>query len=161
VEPEPIIGRVTAPAIAIDLDRTLGDTGQLWRDWLASAARVLAVDVEALPADRGEAAAALDGAGGNWRVLLERYAEDRAPVYLRPDAAASAALRRIAAEGTRIGVFTDAPVELAQVALSQLGATRRVSRLEAGSGALDRLLAELGAGTAVIRARSELVGAAA
>ena len=76
----------------------LGDTRPLWRDWLADAARVL--DVEGLPEDRAAAAAELDARGaGNWRTLLERFAEDRAPVYLRPAAEVSAALRRLQAEG--------------------------------------------------------------
>ena len=116
--------------LAIELD-VLGDTRQLWRDWLDDAARVL--DVEGLPADRAAAAAELDARGaGNWRTLLERYAEDRAPVYLRPAAEVSAALRRLQAEGVRLAVFTDAPAELARVALSQLGAARRVDARRGG-----------------------------
>ena len=83
--------------LAIELD-VLGDTRPLWRDWLADAARVL--DVEGLPDDRAAAAAELDARGaGNWRTLLERFAEDRAPVYLRPAAEVSAALRRLQGEG--------------------------------------------------------------
>ena len=110
--------------LAIELE-VLGDTRQLWRDWLDDASRVL--DVEGLPEDRAAAAAELDARGaGNWRTLLERYAEDRAPVYLRPAAEVSAALRGLQAEGVRLAVFTDAPAELARVALSQLGAARRV-----------------------------------
>ena len=137
--------------LAIELD-VLGDTRPLWRDWLADAARVL--DVEGLPEDRAAAAAELDARGaGNWRTLLERYAEDRAPVYLRPAAEVSAALRRLQAEGVRLAVFTDAPAELARIALSQLGAARRIDALEAGAGALERL----GADVTVVRTRDELV----
>ena len=149
---------VTPPAaLAIDLDGVLGDMRRLWDDWLAEVGRVLGVDTATLPADRGEAAALLDSGGaGNWRTLLERFAEDRAPVYLRPSAEASAALRRLAASGTLVGVFSDAPGELVRVALSQLGADRRVDSVETGSGALDRLLATLGHGTVVIRTREEL-----
>ena len=146
-------------ALAIDLDGALGDTGALWRDWLADAARVLPVDVSSLPDDRVAAAAALDAEGGNWRTLLERFAEERAPVYLRRDAAVTTALRRLEAAGAELGVYTDAPVELARIALAHLGAARRVSRLEAGSGALERLVAELGAGTVVVATRDGLVGA--
>ena len=131
--------------LAVELD-VLGDTRPLWRDWLADAARVL--DVEGLPDDRAAAAAELDARGaGNWRTLLERFAEDRAPVYLRPAADVSAALRRLQAEGTRIVVFTDAPAELAHVALAQLGATRRIERLEVGPPPAD---------ATVIRSRAEL-----
>jgi phosphoglycolate phosphatase-like HAD superfamily hydrolase len=148
------------PAFAIDLDGAIGDTRGLWSDWLADAARVLPLDVEQLPDDRGGAAATLDAQAGNWRVLLERFAEERAPVYLRPRAETSAALRRLEAAGARLGVFTDAPLELAQVALSQLGASRRVSLVTTGSGALERLVAELGEGAAIVRTSDQLVAAA-
>ncbi|HET6623276.1 MAG TPA: hypothetical protein VFG70_02000 [Gaiellaceae bacterium] len=144
-------------AVAIDLDGALGDTRPLWSAWLSSAAPILGVDPEALPADRGEAAAELDRrGGGNWRTLLERFSEERAPVYLRRDAAAAAALRAIAADDRAIGVFTDAPETLARVALAQLGADRRVAALETGEGALERLLARLGADAVVVRTRAEL-----
>ena len=143
--------------LLIDLDGALGDTRPLWRDWLAAAARLLAIDPTSLPADRGAAADALDAAGaGNWRILLERFAEDRAPVYLRPDATTSAALRRLAAREVRLGVFTDAPAELARVALAQLGAARRVSAVETGTGALERLRAALGLDADIARTRHEL-----
>ena len=105
-----------------------------------------------MPEDRGAAAAELDRRGaGNWRVLLERFGEERAPVYLRRDPSASAALRALGTAGREIGVFTDAPEPLARVALAQLGADRRVSALETGDGALERLLARLGADAVVVR----------
>ena len=87
---------------------------------------------------------------------LARFAEDRAPVYLRPDAEVSAALRELAARGDRLGVFTDAPEPLARIAVSQLGADRRIEALETGAGALERLLAELGPDTLVVRDRTAL-----
>ena len=90
---------------------------------------------------------------GNWQVLLERFAEDRAPVYFRPNADASAALRRLQAAGVSLGVFTDAPEPLARIALEHLGAARRLDAWEAGAGALERLLARLGPDTAVLRTR--------
>jgi phosphoglycolate phosphatase-like HAD superfamily hydrolase len=77
-------------------------------------------------------------------------------VYLRPDADTSATVRRLAATGMRLGVFTDAPAALAEVVLAHTGATRRVTRLEAGDGALERLLEVLGAETAVVRSREDL-----
>jgi len=145
-------------AVAIDLDGALGDTRPLWRDWVEDVSRRARLEVE-LPDDRAEAAAVLDGALPNWRDLLERFAENHAPVYLRPDAAASGALRRLHGAGTRLGVFTDAPEPLARVALAQLGASRRVDAVETGAGALDRLLAQLGPDAKVVRSAVDLAGA--
>jgi phosphoglycolate phosphatase-like HAD superfamily hydrolase len=152
-------------AVAIDLDGALGDTGPLWDEFLADAARRFAsiapLDPAALPADRGAAAEELDAwaaAGvGDWRAALGRFAEDRAPIYLRPNAEASAALRALAAAGTRLGVFTDAPEPLARIALAQLGAARRVELLETGAGARERVLAALGDKTTVASTHDDLV----
>ena len=147
-------------AVLIDLDGALGDTRLLWDDWLGGAARMLGVDQASLPADRGVASIELDAAGvGNWRVLLERFAAERAPVYLRPSADVSAALRRLAASDRPLGVFTDAPVELARVAVAQLGAARRITALETGAGALERLTAAYGSEATVVRTREQLVAA--
>ena len=143
--------------LAIDLD-ALGDTHALWSAWLDSVRGVLAIDPESLSEDRGRASEELDAAGaGNWRTLLERFAEDHAPAYLRRDAATSTALRELAAQGAALGVFTDAPEPLARVASAQLGAARRVSVLEAGAGALDRVLEVLGPGAVVVRTRDDLL----
>lgn len=148
-------------ALLIDLDGALGDTRALWNDWLAGAAKVLGIDRGDIPEDRGVAAEVLDAAGaGNWRSLLERFAEERAPVYLRPSAEVSAALRRLSASGRRLGAFTDAPPELASVALAQLGAARRLDAVEAGGGSLVRLRARLGADGVVISTRAELAAVA-
>ena len=152
-------------AVAIDLDGALGDTRPLWQEFLADAARrfgsISPLEPTTLPADRGAAALELDAWAssgvGDWRGALERFAEDRAPVYLRPDGEASAALRSLAAAGTRLGVFTDAPEPLARVALAQLGASRRVESLETGAGARERLLAHLGPDTTVAPTREDLV----
>jgi phosphoglycolate phosphatase-like HAD superfamily hydrolase len=146
-------------AVAIDLDRALGDTRPLWDDWLEDVSRRARLDID-LPHDRPLAAAALDAALPNWPDLLERFAEDRAPVYLRPDARASAALRRLHEEGARVGVFTDAPEPLARVAVAHLGAARRIDTLTFGAGALERLLTELGPGAQVVRSTRELAAAA-
>lgn len=149
--------------VALELD-VLGDTHPLWADWLADAARrfrsIAELDVDALPADRGRAAEELDRWAdrgvGDWRGALERFAEDRAPVYLRPDAEISARLRELQSAGATLGVFTDAPEPLARVALSQLGAARRVDFVESGAGALDRLLERLGPGAVVVSSRDGL-----
>jgi phosphoglycolate phosphatase-like HAD superfamily hydrolase len=152
-------------AIAIDLDGVLGDTRPLWDAWLEDAARrfrsIAPLDVAALPANRAAAAENLDrwaeGGVGDWRAALARFAEDRAPVYLRPSAEVSAALRALAADGSsRLGVFTDAPEALARVAVAQLGADRRIEALETGAGALDRLRERFGPETVVVREPSQL-----
>jgi phosphoglycolate phosphatase-like HAD superfamily hydrolase len=132
-------------ALAIELDSVLGDTGPLWDAWLVDVSRRAQVDPERL-----------DEELPNWRDLLTRFAEDHAPIYFRPDAAATSALRRLSADGVRLGVFTDAPQELAEIAVSHLGAARRIEILEAGPGALERLLTRLGPGTRVVRTVAEL-----
>jgi phosphoglycolate phosphatase-like HAD superfamily hydrolase len=106
--------------------------------------------------DRADAAERLDELVANWPALLQRFAEDHAPVYLRRRAEASAALRRFQAAGYRIGAFTDAPEPLARVAVEQLGAARRLDVLEAGRGARERLLAALGDDTVVVTSQEEL-----
>lgn len=151
-------------ALAIDLDGVLGNTRPLWEAWLEDAARrfrtIAELEVAALAHDRGEAAAELDRwaeAGiGDWRASLERFAEDRAPVYLRPNAETNAALRVASARGVRVGVFTDAPDGLARLALAHLSAARHVDALETGAGARERLLARLGPDTRVVSTRGEL-----
>jgi phosphoglycolate phosphatase-like HAD superfamily hydrolase len=152
-------------AVAIDLDGVLGDTRPLWRAFLEDAARRFAaitpLDPAALPADRAAAAEHLDrwaaGGVGDWRGALERFAEDHAPIYMRPNATANAALRALAVAGYRIGIFTDAPEPLARVALAHLGAARRVTALEAGAGAEERLRVRLGGDAEVARTADDLV----
>lgn len=152
-------------AVAIDLDGALADTRPLWRDWLKDAARRFAsiakLELDALPEDRAQAALALDrwaaGGVGDWRSALERFTEDRAPVYVRPSAEASAALRRLEAAGIRLGVFSDAPEPLARIVLAHLGVGRRVEALETGAGALGHLLERLGEDTELVRTRDELL----
>ena len=150
--------------IAIDLDGVLGDTRPLWNDWLADAARrfrsIAPLDPAELPENRAEAARQLDAWAeqgvGDWRGALGRFAEDRAPVYLRPDAEVSAALRELASRGHRLGAFTDAPEALARIAVAQLGADRRIAELETGEGAFERVLQMLGPDAIVVRERSAL-----
>ena len=132
-------------ALAVDL-AALGDVEPLWRDWLEDARRRFLID-----------GTDLDQELPNWRQLLERYAEDRAPVYFRRDADVTAALRRLQAGGTSVGVFTEAPEELARIALSHLGGDRRVDALETGAGARERVLRRLGANVRVVSTREELL----
>jgi hypothetical protein len=150
----------TTRALAIELD-ALGDTRALWLAWLESARGVLDVDTDELPADRADAAVALDRAGaGNWRTLLARFSEDHAPAYLRRDAATSARLQALVDDGTTLGVFTDAPEELARTALAQLGASRRIAALETGDGAFERLLDVIGRDAILVRTRADLLNRA-
>jgi phosphoglycolate phosphatase-like HAD superfamily hydrolase len=141
-------------AVALELDGVLTDTRPLWNDWLEDAARRARVDLDAVPADRGAAVPVLDELLGDWRPLLERFAADRAPIHFRPRADTGAVLRGLQAAGVRIGVFTDAPRELAELALAHVGAARRVETV----GSLDDVLAALGDGAVVVRSRDELAG---
>ena len=160
----PAVDDASRSAVALDLDGVLGDTRPLWDDWLVDVARrfrtIAELDVTALPDDRAQAAELLDRWAehgiGDWRASLERFAEDRAPVYLRPNAETSAALRTAAARGLRVGVFTDAPEPLARLALAHLGAARHVHALETGAGARERLLARLGSDARLVGSRAEL-----
>ena len=144
-------------AIAVDLDGALGDTKPLWHAFLDDAARRFAtiapLDPTALPEDRAAAASELDrwaaGGIGDWRRALERFAEDNAPVHLRPDPAANAALRALRAAGHEIRVVTDAPEPLARVALRHLGVARYV----------DGLAERAESGETVVTTRDELVEA--
>ena len=138
-------------ALALDLDAVLADTRPLWRDWLEDVSRRTRIELD-LPQDRVAAAALLDERLGDWRPLLERFAAERGPVHFRPRAETSAQLRRLQDAGVRIGVFTDAPRELALIALAHTGVARRVTAV----GTLDEVLRELGAGATVVRSRAEL-----
>ena len=140
-------------ALALDLDGVLADTRPLWDAWLEDAARRTRVELD-VPADREEAAVVLDGALGDWRPLLARFAADRAPLSIRPRPDTNAALRRLAAAGARIGVFSDAPRELVEIALAHAGAARQVEVV----GTLADVQAALGGEVVVVRLRKELAG---
>jgi phosphoglycolate phosphatase-like HAD superfamily hydrolase len=141
------------PAIALDLDGVLADTRTLWDAWLEDAARRARVELD-VPEDREAAAGVLDEALGDWRPLLARFAADRAPLWIRPRPDTNAALRRLSAAGARIGVFSDAPRELAQLALAHAGASRLVEVV----GTLAEVRAALGDDLVVVRSREELAG---
>ncbi len=154
-------------AVAVDLDRVLGDTRPLWRAFVEDAARryapIAPLDRAALSEDRAVAASELDSwaaAGvGDWRKALERFAEDHASIYLRPDPGVNAAVRRLAA-GYRVGVVTDAPETLARIALAQLGIARAVDAIETGAGALERIRERYGSDVRVIRTAEALAALA-
>jgi phosphoglycolate phosphatase-like HAD superfamily hydrolase len=152
--------------LALDFDAVLADTRPLWREWLEDAARrfrsIAVLEPSALPEDRAEAARVLDrwaDAGvGDWRGALERFAEDRAPLFFRPVPATNAALRRLRAAGAVLGAFSDAPEPLLRVALAHVGLARELTVVAAGEGAERRVVEELGAEARVIRSRDELYG---
>jgi phosphoglycolate phosphatase-like HAD superfamily hydrolase len=140
-------------ALALDLDGVLADTRPLWQAWLEDASRRARVELE-VPEDREAAAVVLDEALGDWRPLLARFAADRAPVWIRPRGHTNAALRRLAASGARIGVFSDAPRELAEIALAHAGAARQVEVV----GTLAEVRRALGEGAVVVESRQQLAG---
>jgi phosphoglycolate phosphatase-like HAD superfamily hydrolase len=142
---------VAGLALALDLDGVLADTRPLWDAWLEDAARRTRVELD-VPADREAAAGALDDALGDWRPLLALFAADRAPLWIRPRPDTNTALRRLSAAGARIGVFSDAPRELVDIALAHAGAARQVELV----GTLAEVKAALGAETVVVRSREEL-----
>lgn len=143
--------------VTVDLDRALGDTRPLWDAFLADAARRFAsiapLDPVSLPRDRRAASRRLDewaaNGVGDWRGALTRFAEDHAPVYLRPDPSANSALRALRRRGARVVAVTDAPEELADVALAHLGLSRSVDAVHPPS-----------AGGAPIASAAELARAA-
>lgn len=138
-------------AIAVDLDAVLGDTGPLWQAWLEDAERRYRVQ---LGTDADEAR--LDDRLGNWRPLLERFAEDHARVYLRPNADANTELRRLEAAGFRVGAYTGAPEPLARVAAAHLGVARRLETIEAGVGSRERLLGRYGESVLLVESLDDL-----
>jgi phosphoglycolate phosphatase-like HAD superfamily hydrolase len=140
-------------AIALDLDGVLADTRPLWDAWLEDAARRARVELE-VPADREAAAPVLDEALGDWRPLLVRFAADRAPLWIRPRPDTNAALRRLSARGAGIGVFSDAPRELVEIALAHAGAARQVQVV----GTLAEVQAALGGEAVAVYSRKQLVG---
>jgi phosphoglycolate phosphatase-like HAD superfamily hydrolase len=141
------------PGFALDLDGVLADTRPLWDAWLEDAARRVRVELD-VPDDREAAAVVLDEALGDWRPLLARFASDRAPLWIRPRPDTNAALRRLRAGGARIGVFSDAPRELIDIALAHAGAAREFEV----AGTLAEVRAALGTDVVVVGSRAALMG---
>jgi phosphoglycolate phosphatase-like HAD superfamily hydrolase len=137
--------------LALDIDGVLADTRPLWDAWIEDAARRTRVELE-VPADREAAAAVLDEALGDWRPLLTRFAADRAPLWIRPRPDTNATLRRLTAAGARLGAFSDAPRELAEIALAHAGAARQVEVV----GTRTEVLGELGEDAVVVKSRRQL-----
>ena len=131
---------MSAPTVAVELDAVLADTRPVWDAFLEHLARRFAaiepLDPSSLAHDRTRAATELDAWAasgvGDWRGQLTRFAEDHLPVYIRPDARASTALRAVVSAGTRLKVVSDAPQELVDVAASHLGLARLSVPCEGG-----------------------------
>ena len=130
-------------AVAVDLD-ALGDTRPLWQRLPRRRGPPLRVDRAARPGRaprrprRGRRRARPLGGGrvGDWRGALERFAEDRAPVYLRPSAEANAALRALAAAQASASASSRTRPSRSPASRSRTsGAARRVELLETGAGA--------------------------
>ena len=129
----------------------LADTRPVWDAWLEDASRRARVEL-VVPDDREEAAGILDAELGDWRPLLDRFAADRAPLWFRPRAETNGMLRRLSAAGARIGAFTDAPRELAELALAHTGAVRYVETI----GTLGDVRAVLGDNAILVISREAL-----
>ena len=107
---------MSGPSVSVDLDGALADTRPVWHAFLEHLARRFAaiepLDPASLAHDRTQAAAELDAWAasgvGDWRGQLTRFAEDHLPVYVRPDARASAALRSLSTAGVELIVSSDA-----------------------------------------------------
>jgi phosphoglycolate phosphatase-like HAD superfamily hydrolase len=104
----------------------------LWRAALEHLARryaaIRALDVSTLPADRTEAAAALDAwdGGAGWRREVGRYYDDHARLHLRRDPSTGALLRRLRADGSQLGAYGAGPREASEAVLRFLGLDRRL-----------------------------------
>jgi FMN phosphatase YigB (HAD superfamily) len=104
----------------------------LWRAALEHLQRRYAaireLDLTALPGDRTAAAAALDAwdGGAGWRREVGRFYDDHARLHLRRDPATGALLRRLRADGSRLGAYGAGPREASEAVLRFLGLDRRL-----------------------------------
>jgi phosphoglycolate phosphatase-like HAD superfamily hydrolase len=135
-------------------EEALADTGRLFADAVDALARKLGrvkpLDVAALPADHAAAVDALarwgDGDVSTWELELGRFYDDHVPLYLRPDAALNATVRRLEREGVRLGAWSPGPQDAAGSVIRFLGLTRRLEavRVDRSADAPVALAAELG-----------------
>ncbi len=122
----------------------------LWRAWLEDAQRRYRVEL-----DDGVDEASLDAAVGNWRVLLKRFAEACASTCgptRRPTRSSAASPQPASASA----LLHPSRSRSRAVAAAHLGVARRLERLEAGPGALERLLDAVGRDAVVVGSLAEL-----
>jgi FMN phosphatase YigB (HAD superfamily) len=115
-------------------ERALAPGGdEIWPAALEHLARRFAsirrLDIAAVPA-RESAVASLEAwAGGDvssWRLELGRFYDDHARLHLRRDPATGALLRRLRADGSRVGAYGEGPREASETVLRFLGLDRRL-----------------------------------
>ncbi|MDX6532920.1 MAG: hypothetical protein QOF68_664 [Gaiellales bacterium] len=127
---------------------------RLWADAVAHLARKLGrvkpLDPATISGDRCQAIGELQEWAGDeatsWRVELARYYEEHIPVYLRPDPALNAVVRRLGASGIRLAAWSPGPPEVGVIVTHYLGLSRHLEaeRVEADPLGPVNLGAELG-----------------
>jgi phosphoglycolate phosphatase-like HAD superfamily hydrolase len=142
--------------VVVFAEDALAPTAALWDASVAHVARKLGrvkpLDAGALPRERAAAIPALDHwAGGEvstWRAEIGRFFEEHVPVYLRPDPALNATLRRLRAAGIRVGCWSPGPLEATRPLVHFLGVARRLDDVvcDPDPSAAATLAARLGAG---------------
>jgi FMN phosphatase YigB (HAD superfamily) len=125
----------TATAVVFSEDALAPGAASLWGAALEHLARRYAairpLDLAGLPDDRTAAAAELDSwdAGTTWRRELGRFYDDHARLHLRRDPATGALLRRLRADGSRVGAYGEGPREASEAVLRFLGLDRRLDAI--------------------------------
>jgi len=127
---------------------------RLWADAVAHLARKLgrvkALDVDTISSDRCTAIGQLEEWAGDeatsWRVELARYYEEHIPVYLRPDPALNAVVRRLGSSGVPLAAWSPGPPEVGAIVTHFLGLSRHLQaeRVEASPLGPVNLATELG-----------------
>jgi phosphoglycolate phosphatase-like HAD superfamily hydrolase len=127
---------------------------RLWADAVVHLARKLGrvkpLDPDAISSDRCLAIGQLEDWAGDeatsWRVELARYYEEHIPVYLRPDPALNAVIRRLGASGVRLAAWSPGPPEIGVIVTHFLGLSRHLEaeRVEPDPAGPVNLGAELG-----------------
>lgn len=134
----------------------LAPTSRLFADAVAALVRKLGrvkpLDPADLPRERAGALDALRRWAGDdvttWEHELGRYVDEHAPLYLRPDPALNAAVRRLARDGVQLAAWSPGPRDAAESVIRFLGLARRIEavRIDASPEAPLALAHQLEAG---------------